>query len=91
MQGKNDNEDLEMEIHPVIKAHMNSILYPYRSDCGIGYTSKRNYLKWWAIQLAIHSTVAVYIEEPKNHGEVHASICFPCQDTILQIIKIGLL
>ena len=28
----------------------------YRSASGIGYASK-NYLKWWEIQLAIHSIV----------------------------------
>ena len=33
-------------------------LPPYRSASGIGYTSK-NYLKWQAIQLAIHSVVGV--------------------------------
>ena len=31
-------------------------LTPCRSASGIGYTCK-NYLKWWAIQLAIHSIV----------------------------------
>ena len=30
-------------------------LPPFRNAVGIGYTSK-NYLKWWAIQLVIHST-----------------------------------
>ena len=29
---------------------------PYRSAIGIGYTSK-NYLKWWEIELAVHSIV----------------------------------
>ena len=31
---------------------------PYKSACGIGHANK-NYLKWWAIQLVIHSTVGV--------------------------------
>ena len=33
-------------------------LHPYRSACGIGIASK-NYLKWRAIQLAIHTTACV--------------------------------
>ena len=32
-------------------------LQPYKSTYGIGYASK-SYLKWWAIWLAIHYTVA---------------------------------
>ena len=38
-------------------------LPPYRSAGGIGYASKYcNYLKWWAIQLAIHSIVGEQID-----------------------------
>ena len=45
--------------------------------------------KAWGIQLAIHSTVDVqrHYAQLQNHGEVHASVCFLFQDTILQIIK----
>ena len=32
--------------------------HPYRRACDIAYDSK-NYLKWQAIQLAIHSTVGI--------------------------------
>ena len=37
-------------------------LPPCRNASGIDYPSKKNYLKWWAIQLAIHSTVGVQVE-----------------------------
>ena len=62
----------------------------HRNGCGIGYASK-SYLKWWIIQLAIHSTVSIQIgyEWLQNHGEVYASVCFPSQSAILQIIKSG--
>ena len=45
-------------------------------------TPVRNYLKWWAIQLAIYSIVGTQIEykQLQNCGEFHASICFPSQD-----------
>ena len=33
-------------------------LHPYRSTCDICYAIK-DYLTWWAIQVAIHSTVDV--------------------------------
>ena len=55
-------------------------------------TPVKNYLKWRAIQLAIHSTVGAQIEykQLQNRGEFHASIYFPSQDTTLQIIKVGI-
>ena len=37
------------------------------SVCGISYTSK-NYLKWWAIQLVIHSTVDTWINYGQGRG-----------------------
>ena len=54
-------------------------LHPYKSACGISY-ARKNYLKWQAIQLAIHSSVGEQIaiddEELQNRGKLHASICF---------------
>ena len=49
--------------------------------CGIGYASD---LGWWAIQLAINSTDGPYMnsEQLQNHSKLHASICFPYQDTM---------
>ena len=51
----------------------------------------KNYLKWQAIQLAIHSIVSEQIDNKQlqNDSKFHASICFPSQVTVLQIIKIG--
>ena len=41
-------------------------LRPCRGASGIGYVSKKTtYLKWWAIQLAIHSIVGEYIDRLK--------------------------
>ena len=37
-------------------------LPPCRNTSGIDYPSKKNYLKWRAIQLAIHSTVGAWVE-----------------------------
>ena len=65
-------------------------LPPCRSASGIIYPSK-NYLKWRAIQLAIHSIVGAQIKykQLQNIGEFYASICFHSRDTRLQIITIG--
>ena len=44
--------------HDSIAIHSLSIyqlLNGYRSTCGIGYA--RNYLKWWAIQIAIRIAI----------------------------------
>ena len=51
-------------------------------------TSVKNYLKWQAIQLAIHSTVGEEIDYACMH--MHACICLPSQDTVFQIITIGI-
>ena len=52
----------------------------------------KNYLKWRAIQLAIHSTIGAWVEykQLQNRGKFHASTCFPSRDTTPQIIKIGI-
>ena len=77
-------------VNVVLACHFMT-LRPYRNACGIGY-ARKNYLKWWVIQLAIHSTVDVqmHYEQLQNRGEVHASVCFPFQGTILQIIRSGI-
>ena len=36
--------------------------HPYRSICGISYMPVKSYLKWWEIQLAIHSTVGPQVD-----------------------------
>ena len=46
----------------------------------------KNHLKWWIIQLVIHSMVDPLTT--KNYSVFHATICFPFQDTVLQIIQI---
>ena len=55
-------------------------------------TPVKNYLKWRANQLVIHSTVGAQVEYKQlwNRGKFHASTCFPSRDTTLQIIKIGI-
>ena len=53
-------------------------LYPSRSAVVLAQPVK-NYLKWWAIQLAIHSTACAQIdyEQLQNHGEPHTKIGIP--------------
>ena len=46
------------QIQSLAQIHVLSESHTYRSVCGIGVASK-NYLKWQAIQLAIHSTARV--------------------------------
>ena len=51
-------------------------LHRYRSARGNGYATKI-YLKWQAIQLAVHSIVSTWIdyEQLQNHGKLRTSIC----------------
>ena len=54
------SEDIALACH-FIAPHSPPTLSLSKSASGIDYPSKK-YLKWWAIQLAIHSIVGVYIE-----------------------------
>ena len=56
--GENDTNGCHLAVFNVDIAFARHFMvpHPYKSARGIGYTSKNN-LKWWAIQLAIHSTV----------------------------------
>ena len=70
-------------------------LHLYRSACGIG-VARKNYLKWQAIQLAIHSTAGVYVDRLLIAVDRLLiaielwQIYFSSRDTTLQIIKIGI-
>ena len=54
------SEDLTIARH-FVATRTPPTLPPCRNASGIDYTSK-NYLKWRAIQLAIHSTVGARVE-----------------------------
>ena len=50
------SEDLAVARH-FVATRPPPTLPPCKNASGIDYPSKKNYLKWRAIQLAIHSTV----------------------------------
>ena len=55
------SEDLAVARH-FVATRPPPTLPPCRNASGIDYPSKKNYLKWRAIQLAIHSTVGARVE-----------------------------
>ena len=55
------SEDLAVARH-FVATRPPPTLTPCRNAGGIDYPSKKNYLKWRAIQLAIHSTVGAQVE-----------------------------
>lgn len=56
-------------------------LHPCISTCAIGYTKK-----WQAFPAAIHSKVQKLVHR-YSLKELHVSICFPSQDTVLICIS----
>ena len=48
---------LSVQMYPLPATSWLPTLHPYRSAYGIGVARKT--LKWWAIQLAIHSTACL--------------------------------
>ena len=51
------------------------VFYPYQ---------QKNYLKWWAIQLAIHSTVGIQIDykQLQSLAKLHTNIYFPSRNWV---------
>ena len=63
--GANDTSGCHLAVFSeglAVARHFVAARPPGRNASGIDYPSKKNYLKWRAIQLAIHSTVGPWVE-----------------------------
>ena len=56
------SEDVAVARHFVATRPPPTLPPPCKNASGIDYTPVKNYLKWRAIQLAIHSTVGAWVE-----------------------------